>query len=379
MSARIRCVSVPAHRPLQPESWDEMGQVLRAAARASARAYNVAMEHLVLVDREQALDARSGGEMDRGGRPKVGRLGGDSQRGRWMYRAMCDAAVDDLASGCISQIAQLARKRLAGRNSVGRPVRLALRDHDQAIPSYTYPQPIHVRRQDWSLRWQGSEYVVSARITPGRGPRQELVLKNGREFMRQKRVLEKICGGELSRSTLTIRLKRGRAPMLSIAYDAGPPIERERTGTLHVRTTRECLIVATLDDRIWRWHGDHIERAIAEYQRRQQNLADDRKWEDRRRGKRGQGDDDVRRRQAAIADKHARRMDTWLHQITARIAGLADRQRVAAVELDTTDRSRLPKFPYYMMATRLETKLEDHGITMTNRAPDSLEAEGALT
>lgn len=271
-----------------------------------------------------------------------------------------------------------------------------------ALPSHRYPYPYPVHNQSWSAeRGEHGEPLVSVRLG---GQRVTLRLRGGHQFRRQLRAFDQITAGTAIRGAFEIYRARASAgdhrPAVEDRAPGGgqrvsyrilaklvawlPRSQRVRDldGTLLLRTDAESFWVAEVPGREpWRLHADHVRRWVPAHRRRLDRYADDTKFEKRwpKRTRRQMNE----AREVAVALQR-RRLDTWLHQSTAMLAGYAERCGVSRVEYDDAVRSYVPSFPWAMLTGRLREKLDERGIALVvsegaARGPDASEGAGSAS
>jgi hypothetical protein len=257
-----------------------------------------------------------------------------------------------------------------------------------ALPTYRYPTPYPVHNQSWmGKHGPDGEALILVRLA---GRRWTLRLRGGREFWRQLQAFRALVEGQAMQGELALYERRASAgdhrvgttpasrlmAKLIIWLPRRPEGERERRGTLVVRSDSASLLAYHLDgeDEVHHYHADHVRRWLAEHARRLQRTADDAKAEHRRPGR-------LRRRRAQVRSvwsaKHARRMDTLTHEMSAVIAGYADRRGVARVELDAGDSGYVASFPWSTFTERLRYKLDAIGVVLDTRGAAATESPEA--
>jgi hypothetical protein len=136
-----------------------------------------------------------------------------------------------------------------------------------------------------------------------------------------------------------------------------PRTADERSSVLRVRTTDEMLLTALnlKDERLWRYHGDHLRRWTAERRRSLQNLADDHKAEQR-------PVPSFADRRTAAAVKYRNRMRSAVHEIAAQLVGYAVRREFSGIEYDDSETGFCPDFPYGALRAQIQAKCEGVGL-----------------
>ncbi len=146
-----------------------------------------------------------------------------------------------------------------------------------------------------------------------------------------------------------------------VAWFPRSPHAPRTAGQALLRTAQDSLWVATLGDRVWRYHADQVRRWVVDHRKRLQRLAEDQKAEARGTARDRRAVNEARQR--AVSKQH-RRLDALLHQATAAFAAWADRQGVAVVLYDDTVRGYVESFPWYSLRERLQRKLDELGILL---------------
>ena len=222
-----------------------------------------------------------------------------------------------------------------------------------SLPVYRYPHPFPVPNQAWHLALEGQALVLSVPIGE---KRLRLRLEAGPRFRRQQSAAERIVSGEGVKGELAI-YQAGTAILCKMV--AWLPRE-ERTeayqGILYVRTMKESLLGA-MDEKSEAlvYHGDHIRRWVARHRKQLERWSQDQSAERRPNPPLG-----VRRR--AAASKYHDRLTSACHEISAMIAGYAERRKFAEVRYDDTVHIFCPEFPWYELRVLVNQKLDGAGI-----------------
>lgn len=266
---------------------------------------------------------------------------------------------------------------------------------NQALPLYRYPVPYPVHNQSWSTATddQGRP-CISVRLG---GRRWLLRLQAGHEFRRQLASWRLIHEGEVLHGELSLLCRESsanrhgnglemrepgggpRQPMVVLAKmmawlprkAAGPA-----QGVLYVRTSSPEFLVYHVGERgePKYLHAEHVRRWEAQHRRHLRGIADDTKHEKR---VPKQMKIDMLARQDAWVRKYRDRIDTFIHQTTAMLAGFARRQGVATVDLDVTNKAFCERFPWYKFKETLKYKLEEIGISLEIRDRSSEDEDSA--
>lgn len=246
---------------------------------------------------------------------------------------------------------------------------------EQVLATYRYPQPMVCHNQAWSAELVDDRPCVSVRIGEGRwGCR----LVGGHRYRRQLPAFRAIVSGSAIKGELQIYRRRTSGPngdgkergvggqqrgyeilVKMVAWLPKAP-DRERSGTLHVRTDSDSLLIA-LDDksqRLWTVNADQAKRWVAENQRRLQRLADDQKAEQR-------PVPTFADRRQDHSRKFRHRLDSLINETAAQVVGFADRRRFAEIRYDDTDQRFVDRFPYHELQTRIAVVCDERNIGFT--------------
>lgn len=354
MTTVTRAITIPILKPADDGvTWDQLRDMLNLSWRRATSLSNAMMAQLH--ERHQAN--RKPTDTIDNKPPRKPKMSEDG-----LYRLGTTLA-PDMPTGTVSSLNQMVRKRYRGRVSVLKPggkkrvqmsADFAAMTGQMSLPSFRYPTPYPCRSQDWkpSLGF-GGELIASITLAPK--TRVKIMLRSAGGHRRAAAEYRKIAAGELKYREASLVLSRG-VPALKVVYDR-PAVNRERDGVLAVRTCSDSLLVAVLnDERVWWYHGDNLKRLVAAYTERMQRMSDDTKHERRTRR------NNLHRRRTAWVEKHARRMDTTLHQITASLVGFADRRGVATIEYDDQDKSYIDSLPWAAIKKMIEWKAADKGV-----------------
>jgi hypothetical protein len=129
------------------------------------------------------------------------------------------------------------------------------------------------------------------------------------------------------------------------------------TNSLKVVTATDALLVAlnARDERVWRYHGDHLRRWIAEHRRVLGRLADDQKAKQR------SGPPFADRRSAAVV-KYRNRISSAIREIAAQVVGYGARRGFGMLEYDDSVNDFSPEFPYAALRVQISRKCEAAGL-----------------
>jgi len=260
-----------------------------------------------------------------------------------------------------------------------------------SLPIHRYPLPLPVHNQSWEATTMQDRPVVRVRI----GDRWwNLRLKGGPRFKPQTEAYRQIVSGEAIRGELALYRIRSHDGKLAGRPNGDQKVKytvmckmiawfprsqasavRHATTALKVSTAGDALLVAlnARDERIWRYHGDHLRRWIAEHRGRLSSLADDQKAEQRPKPP-------FADRRTAAALKYRNRMASAMREIAAQLVGYAARRGFLAVEYDDSISSFASEFPYATLREKISSKCEAVGLRFdhVNRSPHSMKFEPAL-
>lgn len=224
-----------------------------------------------------------------------------------------------------------------------------------SLPTYRYPSPFPVPGQGWSVEMESGQPIVSARV--GGDDRVRFRLRSGHQFFRQLAAVKQIVSGEAEQGQMDL-YRQGKSVMCKMVAWLPRTVAATRAdGTLLVRTDAESLIVAlnTKDEKLWTYNGDQAKRWVAEHKRMLQRLSDDTKAEKRPVAP-------FAARREAAARKYRDRMGSITHQVSAMIAGYAQRRKFAIVQYDDTLKEFCPELPWFSLRAKLADKLNALGI-----------------
>ncbi len=262
-----------------------------------------------------------------------------------------------------------------------------------STPNARYPQPFSNPSRAWSAQYvpagkDGGDKVPAVSVTLLRGQRFLLQLRGGSEYARQLADFRAIVEGRAIQSELVLIRQRAngsdRRSSPGKSRDGGGQRfqtrlmckivgwfprapKKDRTGTMFVRTDSESFLIA-LDmkqQKLRVWNCDHVRRWISEHTRQLNRWADDQKAEQRPVAK-------FQSRREASAIKFRHRIDSFVKETVAQVAGVADRMRFAEIKLDDTDRSYFgARFDWSGFLSRLKVKLDEMGIALTIMSGDA--------
>jgi hypothetical protein len=251
---------------------------------------------------------------------------------------------------------------------------------EASLPRYRYPVPLPVRKQGWKVRY-GNDNVPLIDVTLCETP-FTLRLCGGPQYRRQLKAFAQLVSGDAVRCELTLYRQRAsagdhragledrnpgggqrvlyRVMVKMTAWLPRDSNDRNRTGTLEVRTGDKSFLTATMAGRApWTLNADHVSRWIARHRRFIDRMNEDSKFEMRwPKRKRRQMTD----HRGKVVELHRRRMDSFCHQSAAMLAGYAARNEISEVRYDPKDKSYFPQFPWFKLRQLLAIKLDERGI-----------------
>jgi len=355
----LRTITIPIAGPVNGE-WEDLRSDLRAAWADTTNLSNW------LITEYAKQDVTRGADMDK--LPPMPNVS--------LYRAACQR-FPEMPTGSICAIEHAVRGKYRSKRYA------VIWQAAESLPSYRYPTPFPLRRQDWRLA-EHSDGSLCALVTLRRGGKRWLLrLRQGPHFRRQMHALRKVLNGEAITAELSLYRQRANGGDHRSGLELREPgggqrqhyrimakvvlwlqktsTDAARNGDLIVRTTPGSLLVARLgqaDRNGWWLHGDHVRRWIISHRRRLARLSDDCKSEQRR--ERGRMD----AHRGRLCEKHARRISTFLHQASASLVAYAARRGVSRIVYDDSARDYLPHFPYASLRALIRYKADAEAIEM---------------
>jgi len=237
------------------------------------------------------------------------------------------------------------------------------------LPTYRYPVPFSIPAKYWTLTSQNNRWQVSV---PMAGRHWTLRLRGGAHMWRQVAFLEQLGQGKaqdahLSLYQRTVRVSdhrteafRGTRLMCRISAHFPRTLQTEAQHTLHVRTTPESFLVATLGKDDWHLMGHQVRRWLAHDERLRRGIVVDLK------GVRASRDEQrgLLERLGKIAGRSRNRLRTWCHEAARRVVDYAVRRRVSLIVYDDHSRDFVQQFPWTLLARFIQEKANQHGITV---------------
>jgi hypothetical protein len=236
----------------------------------------------------------------------------------------------------------------------------------RSLPTFRYPIPFAVPNQGWSAQLlEAQKPVVSVRIGEAR---YRLRLKGGPGFRRQRAAFGQICSGEAVQGELALYQQGDHLMCKLVAWLPRPPVPSGKTGTLSVRTDRDCLLVAldATKESLWKYNADHIVRRFREHRDQLQRWAGDQKYEQR------PVPSFAARRAKAVERYHAS-VRSAVQQIAAELVGYAKRRKFAEVKYDDKVTDYAPQFPWFALRDRIAVNCDEAGIVFTHASGELAE------
>jgi len=242
-----------------------------------------------------------------------------------------------------------------------------------SLPVHRYPLPLPVHNQSWEASTITDRPVVRVRL----GDRWwNLRLKGGPRFKPQTEAYRQMVSGEAVRGELAlyrIRAHDGKlasrpngdqkvkytvmCKMVAWLPRASSISSHPVADRLKVLTAGDALLVALNDreERVWRYHGDHVRRWVAEHRNRLGRFANDQKaghWPTA----------SFADRRTAATVKYRNRMSSAIREIAAQLVGYAERCGFGVLEYDDSVNDFSPEFPYAALRGQISSKCGAAGL-----------------
>jgi hypothetical protein len=255
-----------------------------------------------------------------------------------------------------------------------------------SLPRYKYPVPYPIHVQNWSARWLSEKErvpIIDMRLGESR---IALRLAGGPGVYRQRAAFASLVEGDAIGCEASIYRQRGASNDNRIGVTEREPGGKARIhyrvmcklvmwlprkqadkgeATMEVKTQKDRFVVATIDGREpWVLNADHILRWVKQHRRRLDRIAEDTKYEKRWPKKARAQIADGRE---AFVQKHHNRIDTFIHQASAALIGYAQRNGVARLRYDDSERLT-SEFPWHALKEKIVYKCDGAGIAFAEEA-----------
>lgn len=232
-----------------------------------------------------------------------------------------------------------------------------------SLPTYRYPLPLPIPAACATFLLVDGACHLRIRVF---GERFQVRLEGGKRFQRSTNVIRHVIDGFLSHGAISLSAQGSR---VMVAIPVNVPKERpsDSSRLCVVKTVPDRLWQVFMDgrDNLWNLNEDQIRRWAAAHHAQLQRLREDCKLDRRLRKP-----DDLAGRRAVLGRRYAARINDACHKASSMIVGFCERNRVAVVEYDDTERSWMPQFPWFKLRQLCADKLGQAGIRFQLR--DSL-------
>lgn len=237
-----------------------------------------------------------------------------------------------------------------------------------SLPNMRYPVGLPIPSQMWRIEHnKDGAWLFSARIGQRR---YSLRLASGHGFRRQYDLLaralttDSVGAATIYRRTMHESDHRNgdtATTRVMVRFPLEVPVAepRDAKGVMAVSTSAEAVLKAVYKGRRWWAYETQVLRAIRAHERQLAQLSNDLKLE--RRFPKSQREGMVER-MGCLAHRHEMRMRSWLHEIAAHVVNYAQRQHVAQIDYDDSERGLCAKFPWFELRMRVKEKCEVAGI-----------------
>ncbi len=272
--------------------------------------------------------------------------------------------------------------------------------------TFKFPAPYMMDKNTWSMSWPDDQMPIFS--VPIGGRRWELAARRDKTIHYQFARLRQIASGQAIATTLSLRGQlihgdNGRGCLSLRAPTSGerrefrimakisawiPKVQAGMTsglaGELLVSTMPGSLWCVEQDGHSPMWfHGDQCRQWVVAHRSYLQRTADDTKHGvriDPARLRILNADREVR------CDKHGRRVNTFIDQVTAELADICGRRHVVRVIYRDDCRDWLPDgetgrsgFPWFSLRDKLARKITDKGAVFTYASASDANASGNAT
>ena len=230
-----------------------------------------------------------------------------------------------------------------------------------SLPTFRYPTPFPIHNQSWDCWFDdGNRPIVNPRIAD---KHRELRLRGGARYGRQLASFRQMADGQVKRGEMAIFRVRNAATgkhdiMVKMVAHLSVRANSLAEGELYCSTGKDSLLsVLDVDrEKLWIYHGNHIQRWAAEHKYRMECWADDSKPRSR-----GVPPPFAERRTLA-SDKYRRRLASATHEASRGLVEYCRRRKVATLYYDDSERGFAGQFSWFELKLKIEQKLKEFGI-----------------
>lgn len=251
----------------------------------------------------------------------------------------------------------------------------------KSLANYRYPVPFPIRSDGWKPRFDSEGTpLVDVRIG---GQRWTLRLRSGSQFARQLTAFRSMVAGEAETSEMALYRQKAnkgdhrsgiesrtagggqrahyRVMCKMVAWIPRQQCKQKGAGSITLHTSLDSFWCAEVEGSQAGWvlHADHVRRLQHAHQRNRKRLMTDLKDGKRHSARSRRG---LSERLANCSEKYGRRIQSFCHEATAHFAKFAERQKVARVLYDDSERGFVSEFPWYRLRKLLAEKLDERGI-----------------
>jgi hypothetical protein len=246
---------------------------------------------------------------------------------------------------------------------------------EASLPRYRYPCPYPAHNQAWHAEYgPDNTPMISVSLA---GERWLLRLRGGAQMRRQLKSFAHIVAGRAVQGELALYRVRAnfndhREGQAESSNGAGPKVyyrvmaklvawlprqeAKPLSGTMKVETGTDHFWL--IDGEPWLC-GDYLRRWCEQHRRFLDRIGLDLKFE-KRFPWRSRAQMNAHREQ--VCAKFRNRINTFIDQATAMLAGKAWRNKIASVKYDGANKGYLEQFPWFQLEGKLKTKLDAFGI-----------------
>lgn len=336
----VRAMTLPVGCPVG-KSWEDFRESLRASFRLATNAANWCVHQLFKIDDCTSLVT-----------PKEVKEWYSYGAAKESYAdfALWEGAKNSLCSILRSAHGKYLKERFD-----------ALVANKRSVVLFRYPYPFPYSAQTYSIGYEPGDFPSITMNFPGLGD-TTLRLKRRADFGRQLAMFKALHDGHAIRGEAAIYMDRKGNVMVKIA---GWFKKRERAIGNNVCLLHQdpaAFIIAQIDGMPpWILNCDHLKRINAQHKTYLQRLSEDTKYEKRLSGHQRSM---INKSRDARCDKYHNRMGTAIHELSSQVARFCQRNGVAFVAYDKTDRGYFGEagFPWHDFESKLRYKLDSLGI-----------------